>query len=59
MIFFVESGLLVKFGSFYNDIKKCRSRGKSYDIRNPLTLLAHKKMPLPRHFFISLTNPQP
>ena len=30
-----------------------------YDIRNPLTLLAHKKMPLPRHFFISLTNPQP
>ena len=34
MIFFAESGLLVKFGSFYNGIK--------------IALLAHKKMPLPR-----------
>ena len=62
MIFFAESGLLVKFGSFYNDIKDIKNAAPaatSYDIRNPLTLLAHKKMPLPRHFFISLTNPQP
>ena len=48
MIFFAESGLLVKFGSFYNDIKNAAPSATSYDIRNPLTLLAHKKMPLPR-----------
>ena len=59
MIFFAEAGLSVKFGSFYNGIKNAAPAATSYDIRNPLTLLAHKKMPLPRHFFISLTNPQP
>lgn len=46
MIFFAESGLSVKFGSFYNGIKNAAPAATSYDIRNPLTLLAHKKMPL-------------